>query len=113
MKSLVAVNMTLPTLENDLDYQSDQSLIDYDIVVFSPNLPRYDRIQFSDGGSCISIQAGQRLRKVIEHWSKEIRIALETGKTVFFVLDTYESDSVAIGSTSPRKGQTQYLNKPS
>lgn len=108
MKSIVTVNLQLPTIENYVQYISEQSLLDYDIVLFDPCFPNLDRTSFGSGGSCVSIGSGKSLASAMNHWKYEIRVALEAGKTVFFLLNRHETDSVATGSTSPRKGYTNY-----
>ncbi len=108
MKSIVTVNFSLPSVDNYADYNSGQSLLDYDIIVFDPEFPDFERIYFSSGGSCISIEGTRRLSDSINHWKNEIKDALKAGKTIFFLLNNYEEDSAATGSTSPRKGSTNY-----
>lgn len=108
MKSIATVNTQLPTIDNVILYRSGQSLIDYDIIVFDPKLPYSSRVNFGAGGSCIDIDASRSLLEAITHWSSEIKIGLEAGKTIFFLLNKLEIDQLATGSTSPRKGQTTY-----
>jgi len=105
MKNICAVNIELPTPSDYANYCAGGSLLDYDLVLFNPEFPDFERTYFSSGGSCISIDDGQVLVKAMRHWSTELRTALEVGKTVFFVLKEYEGDQYATGSTSPRKGE--------
>jgi hypothetical protein len=108
MKSIVCVNTDIPTVENVLSYASDGSLRDYDVVVFDPELPWLSRIDFSGGGSCISIEGTAQLNKWMSHWSGELRVALAAGKTVFVVLSPYKDDQAAIGSTITSKNHRTY-----
>jgi len=108
MKSIVCVNTNIPTVDDQLEYGSGHSLRDYDIVIFDPLLPYADRVTFSDGGSCISIADGKSLIGNITHWRKEIQSAIEAGKTVFVILDSYKEDKVAVGSNIPSKGRINY-----
>lgn len=112
MKTIVTVNTKLPTVEDAISYNSDQSLADFDIILFAPRFPYLGRIEFSAGGSCISIESGRVLISSLEHWKHEINGALDSGKTVFFLLDSLQKDAVAIGSSSPRKDQQLYQTKP-
>lgn len=108
MKSIVCVNTTIPTIENQIEYHSDESLRDYDIAVFDPRLPYYDRIDFSGGGSCISIESGARFAKALSHWLRELSGALSAGKTIFVILSGLKEDRAATGYTTPSKGSRNY-----
>ncbi len=108
MKSIAWVNIEAPSAQYCIDYESDDSLRDFDIVVFSPKLPWYDRIEFSGGGSCISIEGTSRFRKASSHWSRELKGALAAGKTVFLVLSAYEEDNGATGSTMSSRTSRTY-----
>jgi hypothetical protein len=108
MKSIVTVNCQLPTIEDYARYTSDQSLLDYDIVLFDPCFPYLERIHFGAGGSCISIEDAQTLNSALKHWRNELNEALKADKTIFFLLNRHETDSIAIGSNSPRKGEINY-----
>lgn len=108
MKSIAVVNTSLPTIDGWIKYSSDESLIDYDIILIDPRFYFFDRIQFSGGGSCLSIESGRSARTAIDHWKGEIRKALEDGKTVYFVLNSEQIESVAVSSTTPRKDERLY-----
>lgn len=108
MKSIVCVNDKIPTVENRLSYSSEGSLRDYDIVIFNPKLPWYGRINFSGGGSCISIEGTEQFTRASSHWSRELGGALDAGKTVFLILSAYEEDQAAIGSTMSSKTTRNY-----
>lgn len=108
MKSIVSVNIDIPTVQNALSYLSEGSLRDYDIAIFYPELPWQSRIEFSAGGSCISIEGTSLLTKAALHWSRELSGALAAGKTVFVVLNAYEEDQAATGSTMTSKTSRSY-----
>lgn len=114
MKSIVAVNTFIPTIDNHVDFHSDDSLIDYDIILFDLKYPSWllDRIHFSGGGSAIDLDSGRKLLSYIEHWKKEIQVALTAGKSVFVILNTRIEDTVATGSSSPRKNERLYSSVP-
>lgn len=108
MKSIVAVNTQLPTIDSYLSYKSGGSLRDHDIAIFDPAFPNLSRVNFSGGGSCIDIEDSKSLRSAMSHWSEEIRGALQAGKTVFFLLNEFEKDSAATGYTSKGRNQMTY-----
>lgn len=111
MKNIGTINFELPDVGDYIEYLSDSSLRDYDIVVVDPTFPYLSRIRFDAGGSCIAIDEGVRLTSAIKHWRGEINDALKAGKTVFCILASSEDDSIAISSTSPRKGQISYTTQ--
>ena len=109
MKLICTVNTELPTVEDGyISYTSGESLLDYNIVLFDPAFPDLDRITFSGGGSCFSIEASQVLKDSMSHWSTELIGALKAGKTVFFLLNEYETDSATTGYSTPRKDARTY-----
>ena len=108
MKNIATVNTELPTIDNFIEYRSEHSLLDYDIVVFDPEFPYFSRIDFSGGGSCISIEGSRLLEKAMQHWSMELEGALRAGKTVFVLLNSHKIDALASGYTTPRKDSRNY-----
>lgn len=107
MKSIVCINQEIPTLES-LDYFSSHSLRDFDIAVFNPKFPYVERVHFSAGGSCISIDGTTRLSKAITHWHSELLGALRSGKTIFVNMEEYKEDQAAVSSEMKSKGQRNY-----
>lgn len=108
MKSIVAINTEFPTIEDQVHYFSGESLRDYDIAVFDPSFPSSHRIEFSGGGSCLTIESTQRVKSAISHWAAEIQGALTAGKTVFVLLSEIQEDSGTSGYTTPTKNQRSY-----
>jgi len=108
MKSIVCVNTEMPTVQNEHKYASEGSLRDYDIVVFDPKLPWQSRIEFSGGGSCISIEGTTLLTKAASHWARELGGALAAGKTIFVILSAHEEHQVATGSTTTSRTSRTY-----
>lgn len=106
MKSIVTVNSVVPTIEDRLSYFSGGSLRDYDIAVFCPTWPSLHRINLSGGGSCLSIDSTDRVVKAMIHWSSEILTALESGKTIFVILDDFSVALGAISSTATNNKRT-------
>lgn len=106
MKSIVAVNTNIPSADQHFDFFSGASLRDHDIIIFDPILPYGERIYFSGGGSCLSVEATSEAMKAISHWANELRSALKAGKTVFVLLNEHKEDQGATGSTYDRKQRT-------
>jgi hypothetical protein len=112
MKSIVCVNTRIPTISDEIEYDSDASLRDYDIIVFDPELPYYSRIDFSGGGSCLSIESTNRFARTSSHWLRELSGALAAGKTIFVILSGHKEDHAATGYTTPSKGSRNYNTTP-
>lgn len=69
------------------EFQSKMSLLDWDIVLFKPSIG--DLISYRDqfqGKPSLSESASFRLKECCEHWRRELKQAVETGKTVIVYL---------------------------
>lgn len=71
---------------------SDKSLLDWDIILFRPNINElvypFDSYQ---GKPSLSDYESFRLRECMEHWKRELRDAIDAGKTVIiFLPELYE-----------------------
>jgi hypothetical protein len=106
MKSIIAININIPTADEYVNYLSGDSLRDYDIAVFDPELPELERVYFNGGGSCLSVESGTRLAKAMIHWKSEFTSALEAGKTIFVILNAFKEDRFATGSSTTAKSRT-------
>ena len=106
MKSIVAINHDIPSVEDYLPYLSNESLRDYDIAVFNPAFPWLDRIHFNGGGSCLSVESTKSLLEAMSHWGSEFQGALQAGKTIFVVMDGYKDDLGTGGSTLTKNQRT-------
>ena len=108
MKTIAGVNIDIPGINNYVTYDSGQSLADFDIVIFNPDLPYYDRQRYSDGSSSIDRVSGAQATKSISHWNSEITNALKEGKTVFFLLAEHVDDTYVTGISSSKPRLTTY-----
>lgn len=69
-------------------FDSDSSLLDWDIVLFKPTI--FDVVHYSDfykGKPSLYDSSSFRLKERSEHWRREIKDAVESGKTVIVFLD--------------------------
>ncbi|WP_375291505.1 hypothetical protein [Qipengyuania sp.] len=112
MKAIATVNFNVPTVEDEFGYHSGASLLDFDIVIFSPSFPWFERQHFTNGGSCISIDSSRSLLQSMSHWRREILEAVKRGSTVFVILDQSQTEQFATGITSPRKNEINYQTEP-
>lgn len=91
-KHVISVGFEIPgDAAECVDFSSDSSLLDADIVVFSPNIENYEVDKTYLGKSLLTEHDSGRLQADSAHWNRELRIALEAGKTVFVVMLGAES----------------------
>ncbi len=69
-----------------VDFSSDQSLLDADIIVYAPSLGDYDSSEFFEGKPCLSESSSFHVRQQILHWGTELRDAVQAGKVVIVYL---------------------------
>jgi hypothetical protein len=100
-KHVISVGFDIPgEVIECANFTSDTSLLDADIVVFSPNLEVYTRDEIYLGKSLLGKESSGRLQIDSAHWNRELHIALEAGKTVFVVMRGVESLYIHTGQTN-------------
>ena len=97
-KKISTIGYELPGKSNELvDFNDKKSLMDSDILIFSPETPNgYDsdyqgKASYSDTGSF-------QYREAIQHWRKELASFLNSGRTVFLFLTEKESFFLKTGT---------------
>ena len=81
-------------------FSSKTSLLDWDIVIFRPLINHYwspftDRYQ---GKPCLDDTNSFQLKDECEHWRREIKQAVEAGKTVFVYLPEVQEVFIGTGT---------------
>jgi hypothetical protein len=103
MKKILTIGLDLASeLTEHADFQSKTSLLDWDIVLFRPDIDGIvnhatDEYQ---GKASLSDTSSFRLRENCEHWRREIKQATDTGKTVLVFLAPLQEVYVASGERS-------------
>lgn len=83
---------------DNLSFYSNSSLLDFDVIVFSPIVEaEYYASESYLGKPCFDDDQSFRLRDAISHWKRELNDALKHGKTVFVYLCAPEAAYVATG----------------
>ncbi|UFS61503.1 hypothetical protein LOH54_07490 [Sulfurimonas sp. HSL-3221] len=99
-KKILAIGFSLPD-ENIgySDFDSDISLLDWDIILFKPNINGYiyRRESMFEGKPCLSDNESFKLKAQTEHWRREIKTAVEHGKLVIVFMDELKLISIATG----------------
>ena len=69
------------------DFESKASLLDWDIILFRPSIePWISRREQYMGKPSLSDSESFRIKEACEHWRREIKQAVESGKTVLVFL---------------------------
>jgi hypothetical protein len=85
MTKIASVGFSYPDDDVEhLEYLSDRSVLDADIIVFEPRLPPGygDTRQFHEGKRILTENASFRVKQAAAHWRNELDVALVEGKTV-------------------------------
>ncbi len=101
-KKIVFVGNAPVTSEDvtELDFHSDSSLLDGDIIIFSVDTASYSSDYASgtfQGLRCLNDDSSFRLRRHCQHWGSELKAALLDGKTVVVYVNSSPELSVATG----------------
>jgi hypothetical protein len=81
------------------EFDSDISLLDWDIVLFKPDINDYlyRAESMFEGKPCLSDDASFKLKAQSEHWRREIKSAVDHGKLVIVYLSELKKLSIATG----------------
>ena len=98
-KKIISIGFQIPGYGDCYHrYNSSQSLLDADIVIFEPDLSRsYIHSSTYQGKACFDEDISFLLREDTENWRSEILTALQDGKTVFVFMDQYKEIFVHTG----------------
>lgn len=82
-------------------FQSKTSLLDWDIVFFKPQIGEFTSYdEYFQGKPSLSDSASFQLKESCEHWRREIKQAIEAGKTVIVFLPSLQEVYVDTGQRS-------------
>jgi hypothetical protein len=81
----------------NLDFRSDKSLLDGDIIVFSVDISKYYAGESFQGMRCLDNDSSFRLRADCQHWRSELEAALKHGKTVIVFINDSPQVKAATG----------------
>lgn len=87
MKKIISIEFKLPGKGIKAhDFYSCQSLLDGDIIVFDPDISGYYSVESYNGKPLLSEKSSFELQESTNRWRRELHIALEAGKSVFWFL---------------------------
>jgi hypothetical protein len=99
-KKILTVGLQLASDEvQSEDFDSTASLLDWDIILFRPTIWSLDLEAGDDykGKPCLTDTASFKLKEASEHWRRQIKEGMETGKTIIVFLPEIEEVYVATG----------------
>ena len=97
-KRIISIGFNIPGYSKDYyRYNSSQSLLDADIVVFEPDFSCYKVESIYRGKKYFDESTSFLLKEHTEHWCSEISTALKEGKTVFVFMGQYSEIFVHTG----------------
>jgi len=100
-KQIVAVGFDAPDPNLDsIEFKSTGSILDADIVIFSPTLKHYEHWESYAGQPLISESESDQLIQHTSHWKSELTLTLEHGKTVFLFLEEIADCHIHSGQRS-------------
>jgi hypothetical protein len=100
-KRILAVGLELASSDAEhASFQSKMSLLDWDIVLFKPDISDFMSYGDYKGKPSLSESSSFQLKECCEHWRREIKQAVEAGKTVIVYLSELKTVYVDTGKRS-------------
>lgn len=101
-KKILTVGLELASGDTHYSsFRSKLSLLDWDIVLFKPEIDVFcSYADYYQGKPSLSDSSSFQLKECCEHWRREIKQAIETGKTVLIFLPTLKEVFVDTGQRS-------------
>ncbi|WDH50929.1 hypothetical protein PUP75_18440 [Pseudomonas chlororaphis] len=99
-KKILTIGLSLADDQAEFcEFDSDTSLLDWDIILFKPDISEYlyRRESTFEGKPCLSDDQSFKLRAQSEHWRREMKAAIEHGKLVLVFLSELTPLSIATG----------------
>lgn len=101
-KKILTVGLELASDDTHYSsFRSKLSLLDWDIILFKPEIDDFcSYADYYQGKLSLSDSSSFELKECCEHWRREIKQAVETGKTVFVFLPALKEVFVDTGQRS-------------
>lgn len=97
-RTILSVGFEVPGGETEfVNLLSKRSLLDADIVIFSPEIPYTYGSESYLGKTCLSDDASFRVREALAHWRRELAATVDAGKLVVVLLKAPEVVYAATG----------------
>lgn len=102
-RKILTVGLELASSDSQYaNFRSKMSLLDWDIVLFKPLIEEFISGYGDDyqGKPCLSDSSSFHLKECCEHWRREIKQAVETGKIVVVFLPALDEVYIDTGQRS-------------
>jgi hypothetical protein len=102
-RKIITVGLELASPDTEYaSFRSNISLLDWDIVLFKPQIEDFISIypEYFQGKPSLGDRESFRLRECCEHWRREIKQAVEANKTVIVFLPTLREVYIDTGERS-------------
>lgn len=101
-RRILTIGLQLASVDTQYaSFQSKMSLLDWDIILFKPKISEFSgHGDFFQGKRSLSDSLSFQLKECCEHWRREIKQAVETGKTVVIYLSNLDEVYVDTGQRS-------------
>jgi hypothetical protein len=97
-RTVLAVGLEIPgDGAEEVSILSDRSLLDADLIIFNPEIPKLYGTTSHQGKRCLDDDDSFQLKEAIAHWRRELAAAIEVGKTIVLMLAAPETIYVATG----------------
>jgi hypothetical protein len=98
-KKIISVGFELASSDvESCDFDSEQSLLDWDIILFRPSIYRFlDYADTYKGKPSLSDSKSFKLKDRCDHWRREIKDSVDAGKCVVIFLSELEQVYIATG----------------
>ena len=102
MKRILTIGLELASTDTHYEtLRSKASLLDWDIVLFKPEISEFTEYgDFYQGKRSLGESLSFQLKECCEHWRREIKQAVEAGKTVLVFLPSLDEVFVDTGQRS-------------
>jgi len=102
VRKILTVGLELASADTQYaSFQSKMSLLDWDIVLFKPEIAEFTRYaDFYQGKPSLSDSSSFQLKECCERWRREIKEAVDTGKTVLIFLSALQEIYIDTGQRS-------------
>ena len=100
-KSVICVGFNIPgQSDNCFELDSSQSLLDYDVIIFNPDISRSldNTDEKHQGKPCLDNDGSFALKECAQRWKNELANAYDHGKTIFLFLPEKQDAFVSAGA---------------
>jgi len=98
-KTIASIDCEIPGgLSEFISFDSNTSLLDWDIILFNPSIVGYTfSAEKYQGKPCLNDDRSFQLREYADHWRRELSNAYDAGKTIYVILSDFNEVFIGTG----------------